>query len=226
MADPISLSQQEYDSFVRLRDLAAKYDGAEGLRKKIDKLEADNAGYRQKVQDLEKQAPAVGAVILPPEQAATWAKVEAVAKDAAAVDKLLADATEAETLRGEITKRDKAEKRRAAAEAEGVNVKALARVAGADEWEFDTGEEADPKDAAKKVPAGYVVKDGKKTRLAAYLQAEMPEIADALMTTPEKKPNGGAGGGIQFQPEKPAGGGKPGVPDHVAAVSERVEYSV
>lgn len=202
---PQELSDSDYRNYVRLSDLSGKYGGAEGLEKKIEKLAADNAEYRQTIKDLEAKAAQVpeGAVVLTGDDAAKWEKAKPLD-----LEKLTKDAAEAETLRAEMTKRDKAEKRRLAAEAEGVNEKALARVAGADALEYDTGEEADPKDAARKVPAGYVTVDGKKVRLSQYVKDTWPELADALMKAPATNGGGtgGTGGGFSFQPEKPAGG--------------------
>jgi hypothetical protein len=220
---PQELSDSDYRNYVRLSDLSGKYGGAEGLEKKIEKLEKDNVEYRQTIKDLEPKVPAAGAVVLTGDDAAKWEKAKALD-----LDKLAKDAGEAETLRGDIAKRDKAEKRRAAAEAEGVNEKALSLVAGADALEYETGEEPDPTDASKKVPAGYVLVDGKKVRLSQHVKDAWPGLADALLAKPGGSGNnGGAGGGTKFGPEKVAGGAPgTGPKDHAAANAQAVDYSV
>jgi hypothetical protein len=201
---PQELSDSDYRTHVRLTDLAGKYGGSEGLEKKIEKLVSDNAEYRQTIKELEAKSAQVpeGAVVLTGDDAAKWEKAKALD-----LDKVVKDAAEAETLRGEIAKRDKAEKRRAAAEAEGVNEKALSLVAGADALEYDTGEEPDPTDASKKVPAGYVLVDGKKVRLAQHVKDAWPGLADALLAKQAPPGNGITITGATFGPESRAGGG-------------------
>jgi hypothetical protein len=77
---PHELSDSQYTEFVRLQDFAAQYGGADGLRKKIDKLEKDGAGYRQAITDLEGKQVPDGAKVLTGDAVKRYEAFEALQK--------------------------------------------------------------------------------------------------------------------------------------------------
>jgi hypothetical protein len=174
-------------------------DEVDGKAKKLETVLGENKGYRLEIKALKEEAPPEGAVVLTGDDAAKWTKVKDVD-----VDDLTAKAAKTAELETEIAKRDKGESRRKAAEAEGYDVSVLESIAGADALEYEAGEVADPRDAARKVPAGFVVVDGKKVRLSDYAKEKFPRrIVEALAATGGKA----SGGGHTATPERPAGGG-------------------
>lgn len=199
-----TISDSDFRLFVRLQDLASKYDGVDGLAKKITKLEEDNGKLREDKRKFEEAAKAVpeGAVVLTGDDAAKWAKVKEVD-----VDDLTAKATKTAELEAEIAKRDKSETRRKAAEAERYDVTVLESIAGADALEYEVGEVADPKDASKKVPAGFVVVDSKKVRLSEYAKEKFPAPIVEALAASGGGTNGKAAGGHIASTERVAGGG-------------------
>lgn len=195
-------------------------DEVDGKVKKLETVLGENKEYRTEVRDLKAKLPADGAVVLAKEdELAKWTKVKDLD-----VDELSTKAAKSDELAGEIAKRDKAENRRRAAEAEGYKLTVLDSIAGAADLEYGVAEEPDPKDTGKKVPRGFVVVDGKKVRLSDYAKEKWaPEIVAALTSKP-----GGTDGRIDFTPERRAGGERnsAGPDDHKAAVTTRVDYSI
>jgi hypothetical protein len=72
MAEPITINETDYRTFLRYQDIGSKYDGPDGLRKKLDKLEEDAATFRTKAKELEGRVPGDGSVVLSADDAKRW----------------------------------------------------------------------------------------------------------------------------------------------------------
>jgi hypothetical protein len=224
MAD-ISISEQDHRTFIRLQDLAAKYDGPDGLRKKMEKLEADNADYREKNKALEAKAAAVpeGAVVLTAEEAAKWAKVKDVD-----VDDLTAKAAAGEEAATKLAGYEWERAARKVAADNGMNADALVVLPGIRGFAFEAREVTE---GDKKVTR-WTAKDaeGKTAEVGKDWitgREEWKPLATAVFAAAESGTGKTNGGGFTFTPERPAGGSTVKTSkDHVDAVRTAVDYTV
>jgi hypothetical protein len=207
MADH-TISDSDFRLFLRLQDLASKYDGVDGLGKKIDKLEADAKDYREKIKTLEGRATEVpeGAVMLTGDDATKWTKVRDVD-----VDDLTKKATEGEEAKTKLAgfKWEKVARRMAADDNLRFNADALVVLPGIRGFTFESREVTegdkkvtrwtakDAKGQAVEVSKDWITgnEEWKPLATSVFAQAE---------TNGKQQQNGG---GYTATPERPAGGG-------------------
>jgi hypothetical protein len=66
------ISDQDYRTYLRLQDIASKYDGPDGITRKISALEGDVAKERDKRKEAEAKVPGDGAVVLTGDEAKAY----------------------------------------------------------------------------------------------------------------------------------------------------------
>lgn len=175
------ISEQDYRTFLRLQDVAAKYDGPDGLRKKIETLETDNAGYRSKVKELEGKQVPEGAVVLTGEEATAYPTLKELGKPEEIKGKL----EKLPTLEAEIARRDREAARDAAARALGIEGNDLRPFAGSDALSYETREEEVELQGGKreKRPVPYVKDgEGKEHKLVDFGKAQWGRPFEALLS--------------------------------------------
>lgn len=242
---PHELSDTQYTDYVRLQDLSGKYGGAEGLRKKIDKLEEDGAGYRQSIKDLEAKVIPEGAKVLATKDAEEYEAFKALGKTPAQIaaatllegdDKAELDAfkalemkaadvaaiiTERDELKGKDAQRTRVDSITAAVEALGWPKEVAATIAdmkSLDEAVFEVKTEK-VKDKDTKVP--YVtVKGGQAAKLAEF--AAQTDSLKGIRTKDDSGTNNDGGSWVDHQ----SSGGAQGGYDPVKAGQEMAKKQI
>lgn len=163
----------------------------------IATLLSENHGYRERNRQLQAQLPAQGAVVLSPEQVATWTAYQQLG----APDVLTTQLQGATTAQTELARLQRERMVALAAEAAGYKASVLAQLPGADKLTFEVRE---AEQDGKKVKT-VVVKDGdKETPLADHAKSQWADFLPALQA------QGGQPGapGVPF-PRQDAGGNPP-----------------
>jgi hypothetical protein len=177
----------------------------------IATLLTENYGHRDRIRQLQAQLPAQGAVVLTPEQAATWTAYQALG----APDALTTQLQGATTAQAELAKLQRERMVASAAEAAGYKASVLSQLPGADKLTFEVREvEQD----GKKVKS-VVVKDGdKETPLADHAKTQWADFLPALQAQQTQTQTPPAG--TTF-PRQDAGGGQPA--NTVDAYAQRMQ---
>jgi hypothetical protein len=165
----------------------------------IATLLSENHGYRERNRQLQAQLPAQGAVVLTPEQVATWTAYQALG----APDVLTTQLQGAQTSQAELAKLQRERMVASAAEAAGYKASVLSQLPGADKLTFEVRE---VEQNGAKVKTVFVKDGDKETPLADHAKTQWADFLPAL----QQPAQGGQPGapGVPF-PRQDAGGNPP-----------------
>lgn len=166
------ISDQDYRRFIALDQVATRYGGsADGIVKKVDELERDNAAQRGEIATWKGKAEAVpaDALILTGDEKARYEAVKPVLA-AHKPEEITAGLAERDKLRTTLAERDHADARRTFAEAVKWRLGVLENLKQFDGATFTVEEEngTGPDGKPAKVKVGYITPAGENQKAVRY----------------------------------------------------------
>lgn len=202
------ISEQDYRRFVRLDEIAGRYNGPEGITKKISDLETDVVKEREKRKEAEAKVPGDGSVVLTGDEAKAYPTL-----------KELGALGSAEEIKGKLGRVDEVETKLKDRERRDA-VSAAVKAQGWPEDTIDTLLDLRSLDgAAFEVKKETVKKDGKESSVeVAYVTLagegqKAQKLSEFAEATPSlkglKTAAGGTGGQGDGQRWRPQPSGEP-----------------
>lgn len=196
------ISDSDYRTFVRLQDIAAKYDGPDGITKKINSLETDVASERQKRKDAEAKVPGDGAVVLSGDEAKAYPTLKELAA-LGSPDEIKGKLDRVDDVEGKLKARERRDAVAAAVKAQGWaddTVETLLDLRSLDGASFEVKREKVKKDGKdEEVDVAFVTLSGEGQK--AQKLSEFAESTPSLKGLKTGAASSGGGAPNRWQPQ-------------------------